>query len=91
MLGLGVSEGRPEGTFEWVQVGVEGHRSGRCEARLVQMQGQEAEEIVREVLVANLEEELVGLPEFHAGPQEALLGSAVADNTVEPVEGWVSV
>lgn len=70
-------------------MGVEGRRSGRGEARLVQVQ--KAEEIVREVLVANLEEELVGLPEFHAGPQEVLLGSAVADNTVEPVEGWVSV
>lgn len=78
-------------TFGEVQVGAEGHSVGRGEARPVQTEGQEVGEIVRDFLVVNLGEALVGLPEFHAEPQEAPLGSAVVDSTVEPAEGWVSV
>lgn len=95
MLGLWASEGKLEGRLEqafgWVQVGVEVRRTERGEVCPLQTEGQEVETTVQDVLVANLEEELVGLLEFHAGPQEALLGSAVVDSTVEPVEGWISV
>lgn len=94
MLGLGACAGKPEGTservFGRVKAAAEGRRSEKGEEHPVLMEGQEVEETVRDVLVANLEEELVGLLEFHAEPQEAPLGSA-ADSTAELAEGLVSV
>lgn len=54
-------------------------------------QGQEVEGTVRAVLAANLEEELEGLLEFRAEPQEALLGSAAVDSRAERAEGLLFV
>lgn len=68
-----------------------GRRTEKGEERPVLTEEQEVEETVRVVLVANLGEELVGLLEFRAEPQEALPSSAAVDSTAELAEGLVSV
>lgn len=77
--------------FGWERAAVGGRPTEKGEEHPVLTEEQEVEETVRVVLVANLEEELVGLLEFRAEPQEALLSSAAVDSTAELAEELLSV